>query len=102
MTYSIVAYDEELKQLGVAVQSHSLCVGAVVPWAEAGVGAVVTQARSDRSKGSLGLGMMRAGKSAFQALNTVERPIKTPVLASQLLPEFRQGRIIVRFYQLRC
>lgn len=36
MTYSIVAYDPEQNQLGVAVQSHSLCVGSVVPWAEAG------------------------------------------------------------------
>ena len=30
MTYSIVAYDSEENQIGVAVQSHSLCVGAVV------------------------------------------------------------------------
>lgn len=68
MTYSIVAYDPEQHQLGVAVQSHSLCVGAVVPWAEAGVGAVATQARSEPSYGTLGLAMMQAGKSAQQAL----------------------------------
>ena len=69
MTYSIVAYDPEQHQLGVAVQSHSLCVGAAVPWAEAGVGAIATQGRSDPSYGTLGLAMMRAGKSAQQALN---------------------------------
>src|SRR5919199_1049361 len=68
MTYSIVAYDPEQHQLGVAVQSHSLCVGAVVPWAEAGVGAIATQARSEGSYGTLGLAMLRAGKSAQQAL----------------------------------
>jgi len=68
MTYSIVAYDPEQNQLGVAVQSHSLCVGAAVPWAEAGVGAVATQARSEGSYGNLGLAMIRSGKSAQQAL----------------------------------
>jgi uncharacterized Ntn-hydrolase superfamily protein len=68
MTYSIVAYDPEQNQLGVAVQSHSLCVGARVPWAEAGVGAVATQAQSEPSYGTLGLAMMQAGKSAEQAL----------------------------------
>ena len=39
-TYSIVARDAATGQLGVAVQSHWFSVGAVVPWAEAGVGAV--------------------------------------------------------------
>ncbi len=43
-TYSIVARDPATGQLGVAVQSHYFSVGSVVPWAEAGVGAVATQA----------------------------------------------------------
>jgi uncharacterized Ntn-hydrolase superfamily protein len=68
-TYSIVAYDPEGDQLGVAVQSHYFCVGPVVPWAEAGVGAVATQSYVEVSYGPLGLEMMRAGKSADQALN---------------------------------
>ena len=42
-TYSIVAYDEETGELGVAVQSHWFSVGSLVPWAKAGVGAVATQ-----------------------------------------------------------
>jgi len=42
-TYSIVAYDEETGELGVAVQSHWFSVGFLVPWAKAGVGAVATQ-----------------------------------------------------------
>ena len=36
-TYSIVARDLETGELGVAVQSHWFSVGALVPWAEAGV-----------------------------------------------------------------
>ncbi len=42
-TYSIVARDPATGELGVAVQSHWFSVGSVVPWAEAGVGAVATQ-----------------------------------------------------------
>ncbi len=67
-TYSIVAMDPETKQLGVAVQSHWFSVGPIVPWAEAGVGAVATQSLADVSYGPLGLDLMRAGRSAPDAL----------------------------------
>jgi uncharacterized Ntn-hydrolase superfamily protein len=67
-TYSIVARDPETGQLGVAVQTHAFAVGTVVPWAESGVGAVATQSLTEPSYGPLGLAMMRAGKSATQAL----------------------------------
>ncbi len=67
-TYSIVARDAESGQLGIGVQSRYFACGAVVPWAERGVGAVATQATVDTSYGRLGLALMRAGKSAQQAL----------------------------------
>ena len=67
-TYSIVARDPATGELGVAVQSHWFSVGSTVPWAEAGVGAVATQSFVDPSYGPLGLEMMRAGKSAPDAL----------------------------------
>lgn len=70
-TYSIVARDAETGQLGVAVQSHWFSVGALVPWAEAGVGAVATQSFVDVSYGPLGLDLMRAGRSAPQALQAL-------------------------------
>ena len=70
-TYSIVARDSVTGELGVAVQSHWFSVGAVVPWAEAGVGAVATQSFSEASYGPLGLELMRAGKSAQQALDAL-------------------------------
>ena len=41
MTYSIVARDAETGEFGVAVQSHYFQVSPAVPWALAGVGAVV-------------------------------------------------------------
>src|ERR1700674_4909322 len=67
-TYSIVARDPETGALGVAVQSHYFSVGAVVPWAEAGAGAVATQASAELSYGPLGLERMRAGESSDAAL----------------------------------
>jgi uncharacterized Ntn-hydrolase superfamily protein len=67
-TYSIVARDSVTGELGVAVQSHWFSVGSVVSWAEAGVGAVATQSFSEISYGPLGLELMRAGKTAPQAL----------------------------------
>jgi len=67
-TYSIVAFDPEAQQLGVAVQSHYFNTGSAVPWLEAGVGAVATQSFVEVSYGPLGLAMMKAGKTAQQAL----------------------------------
>ncbi len=61
MTYSIVARDRGTGQMGVAVQSHWFSVGSVVTWAQAGVGAVATQAFAQPSYGPLGLDRMRAG-----------------------------------------
>jgi uncharacterized Ntn-hydrolase superfamily protein len=67
-TYSIVARDAATGEMGVAVQSHWFSVGSAVPWAEAGVGAVATQSFVDSSYGPLGLDLMRAGRSAPEAL----------------------------------
>ena len=70
-TFSIVARDPVTGELGVAVQSHWFSVGAIVPWAEAGVGAVATQSFVDPSYGKLGLDLMRAGRSAPDALKAL-------------------------------
>ena len=67
-TFSIVARDQQTGELGVAVQSHWFAVGTAVPWAEAGVGAVATQSFADPSYGKLGLDLMRAARSAPDAL----------------------------------
>ena len=64
MTYSIVARDPGTGRFGVAVQSHYLGVGATVPWLEAGVGAIATQASVNVSFGPMGLEMLRAGQAA--------------------------------------
>ena len=68
MTYSIVALDRESGELGVGIQSRAFRSGAVVPFALPGVGAVASQAFSEKSYGPLGLELMRAGKTPEQAL----------------------------------
>ena len=67
-TYSIVARDAETGQLGVAVQSHWFSVGALVPWARPGIGAVATQATVEASYGPEALDMLAGGASASEAL----------------------------------
>jgi len=68
VTYSIVALDPETGDLGVAVQSKFLAVGAVVPWARAGVGAVATQAFANVGYGPDGLALLADGLSAEETL----------------------------------
>lgn len=70
-TYSIVARDSATGEIGVAVQSHWFSVGPLVPWAEAGVGAVATQSFVDPRYGPLGLDLMRTGRSAPEALRAL-------------------------------
>src|SRR5215217_8232574 len=67
-TFSIVARDPATGELGVAVQSHWFSVGPIVPWAEAGVGAMATQSFVDPSYGKNGLDLMRGGRSAPDTL----------------------------------
>jgi uncharacterized Ntn-hydrolase superfamily protein len=68
MTFSIVALDPATGDLGVAVQSRFLAVGAVVPWARAGIGAVATQSFANVGYGPDGLALLAEGVSADDAL----------------------------------
>ncbi len=67
-TFSIVAVDPLNGDVGVAVQSKFPNVRPVVPWAEAGVGAVATQSFANVSYGPRGLALMRNGATAAEAL----------------------------------
>lgn len=67
-TFSIVAYDPSRDEWGVAVQSKFLAVGAVVPWARAGAGAVATQSYANLTYGPEGLRLMAAGHSAAETI----------------------------------
>ena len=68
MTYSIVAFDADATQWGVAVASKAMCVGAHVPWGAGGIGAVATQAYHDLRYGAEGLGALRRGRTAEEVV----------------------------------
>ncbi|HOR86196.1 MAG TPA: DUF1028 domain-containing protein, partial [Bacillota bacterium] len=70
-TFSIVARDPETGELGVAVQSKFLAVGAAVPWAKAGVGAIATQALANLDYGELGLELLKKGYSPQKTLDSL-------------------------------
>ena len=67
-TFSIVAYDPAAGDWGVAVASRYFSVGSVVPWAEAGVGAVATQANVNVGYGPQGIKLLEQGLSAKEVL----------------------------------
>jgi uncharacterized Ntn-hydrolase superfamily protein len=71
MTYSIVVRDAETGSLGVGVQSCYFGAGRAVPWLEAGVGAIASQALSDSSYGVLGLDLLRGAKPAREVLDAL-------------------------------
>ncbi|MBI1801298.1 MAG: DUF1028 domain-containing protein [Chloroflexi bacterium] len=67
-TFSIAACDREARQWGVAVQSKFLAAGAVVPFAQAEVGAVATQAHANTTYGPRGLALMAQGLIASEVI----------------------------------
>lgn len=86
MTYSLVALDPVTGDLGIAVQSKFLAVGAVVPWAKAGIGAVATQSFANVTYGPEGLAVLAAGGSAAAALDQL--------VAADALRSQRQAGIV--------
>lgn len=87
-TYSIIAIDRDAGLLGVAVQSHFFSVGSVVPWAEAGVGAVVTQSVVNVVFGPRGLVLLREGYVPTEVLDKL--------LGEDNSPELRQVAVMGR------
>ena len=67
-TFSIVGYDAKTQEWGVAVASRYFSVGSVVPWAEAGVGAIATQANVNVGYGPRALDLLKTGLSAKQVI----------------------------------
>jgi len=69
MTYSILGFDPSSGDLGVAVQSKFPGVGGLVPYGEAGVGVVATQAFANPRHGSVGLTLLKCGATPQQAVD---------------------------------
>ena len=86
MTYSIVARDAATGDLGIAVQSKFFAVGAVVPWARAGLGAIATQSYANVAYGPDGLALLAGGASAQETLDRL--------VAADSLRDQRQAGIV--------
>jgi uncharacterized Ntn-hydrolase superfamily protein len=67
-TFSIVAADSTTGEVGVAVQSKFLSVGAVVPFVRLGAGAIATQAFANTAYGPRGLDLLSAGAAPERVL----------------------------------
>ena len=67
-TFSIVAWDPRRGEWGVALQSKFIAAGALVPWGQAGIGVLATQAISDGSQGPKGLELLRKGLPASEVV----------------------------------
>jgi uncharacterized Ntn-hydrolase superfamily protein len=85
-TYSIVARDVNSGDLGVAVQTHQMGAGRLVPWARPGVGVVATQSLVNAAFGPLGLAMMAEGVPAPRVVEAL--------VASDDRPEVRQFAVV--------
>ena len=68
MTFSIIARDPNSEAFGVAVSTAVPCVGAMVPWAKSGVGAIATQSYTNVELGRDGLKLLEMGLSPRAAL----------------------------------
>ena len=69
--FSIVGFDPQTGDLGVAVQSKFFAVGSVVPWAKAGVGAIATQSYANVTYGPEGLERLTKGQTARETLKAL-------------------------------
>src|SRR5689334_3588126 len=70
-TFSILGYDPDTGEVGGAVQSRVFCVGNGVIAAEAGVGAVATQASADIGYGPQALALLKQGMAPADVVKKV-------------------------------
>ena len=95
-TFSIVAIDRDTGEMGVAVASRYFSVGAVVPWAEADVGAVATQASVNVGYGPRALELLKEGLTAQQVLDRLFEEDTFPGKAGrQIAIVDRRGNVAV-------
>ena len=86
MTFSVVARCAETGQLGIAISSSSIAVGARCPWLRPGVGAVASQNITLPSLGPSVLDRLEQGMAPIEAL--------ARVLENEAHREYRQVTVI--------
>ena len=78
MTFSLVGMCDQTGMFGAAVTSSNMNVGTRCPFAKAGIGAVLTQHRTDNRLGPQGLALLEEGRSASEVIETLTR--KNPTI----------------------
>jgi uncharacterized Ntn-hydrolase superfamily protein len=91
VTFSLAALDRQTGMFGIGVASSSIAVGNRCPWAGAGVGAVLTQHRTDIRGGPLGLDLLARGYSARETVNILVAGSEYPA-QRQFAAVDREGR----------
>jgi len=91
-TFSIVGRCPKTGDMGVATASKYLAVGAVVPWAEEGVGAVATQHWGSPRMAQRALALMRDGHQPKQVLSQLIADDGEKAVTRQLALMDAQGR----------
>jgi len=71
MTFALLGRDPRTGQLGAAVTTSDIAVGARVPFAEAGLAVAVTQHRTDPRLGPRALELLRLGRTPQDAIDAV-------------------------------
>lgn len=71
MTFSLVGMCGRTGMFGAAVTTSSIGVGSRCPYARAGIGAVLTQHRTDPRLGPRGLDLLEAGRSAQETVDAL-------------------------------
>lgn len=94
-TFSIIAYDPEAEEWGLAVASREVAVGSFLPWLEVGAGVVATQALISPAFGLDGLAMMKAGSSAEQTLAALLEEDSEEAARRQVALIDAEGRVAV-------
>jgi uncharacterized Ntn-hydrolase superfamily protein len=69
MTWSIIARDAQTGKFGIAVATRFFAVGALVPYSQAGVGAIASQALINPFFGTIGLKLLRDGLAAEETVS---------------------------------
>ena len=70
-TFSIIAYDPATNEFGVGVESRAFGAGAIVPWVEAGVGAVASQAAANRTYGPKAIALLKQGLTPEEVIKRI-------------------------------
>ena len=82
MTFSLAARCPETGMFGIGIATSSIAVGNRCPWARAGVGAILTQHRTDIRLGPIGLDLLAQGRSAQDTVDAL--------VAGSEFPDLRQ------------